>query len=531
MAKARDSARSSGKSDPIDALAVVRAARREPDLPVARLDGPARELRLLVDHREDLVRDRTGHINRLRWHFHELDPTWDPPARSMTRYKTLDAIAERLNDFDGMVARMPADQALLLCLNCRSTRCRRASNHPAPGDAMDELYWDPFDVDIDTDPYETWRRMRDEAPAYRNDRFDFWALSRFADVEAAHRDPKTFSSSHGTVLELMADERVPAAMMIFLDPPDHTQLRALVSRAFTPRRVAHLEGRIRELCDQFLAPWVDGQAFDYVQGFGARLPAMVIASLLGVPASDQAEVRRLIDTMFHLDPDKGMVNDVSLTAQIELHEYLTRQIEDRRARPRDDMLTDLVNAELTDDQGAVRRLTVDEAANFGNLLISAGTETVARLLGWSAVVLDQHPDQRAALAVVPSLIPNAVEELLRYEAPSPVQGRWLAADVALHGHTIPAGSKVLLLTGSAGRDERKYPEAHVFDIHRNFDHHVSFGYGIHFCLGASLARLEGRVALEETLKRHPRWTVDHASAVRLHTSTVRGWTNVPVLAA
>ena len=172
-----------------------------------------------------------------------------------------------------------------------------------------------------------------------------------------------------------------------------------------------------------------------------------------------------------------------------------------------------------------------ESAEFANLLISAGTETVARLLGWASIILARHADQRAALAADPSLIPNAIEELLRYEAPSPVQGRWTTQDVTLHGTTIPADSKVLLLTGSAGRDERKYADAHRFDIHRDFDHHVSFGYGIHFCIGAALARMEGRIGLEEVLKRYPAWEVDEDAAVRLHTSTVRGWVNVPVVAA
>jgi cytochrome P450 len=223
-----------------------------------------------------------------------------------------------------------------------------------------------------------------------------------------------------------------------------------------------------------------------------------------------------------------MINDVSFGAQIQLHEYLIGQIEARTTEPRDDMLTDLVQAEIVDADGTVRHLTTDESAIFANLLISAGTETVARLLGWAAVVLDQHPTQRAELAADPSLIPNAVEELLRFEAPSPVQGRWSTAEVALAGTTIPADSKVLLLTGSAGRDERKYPDADRFDIHRSFDHHVSFGYGIHFCLGAALARMEGRIALEETLSRFPEWSVDVDGARRLHTSTVRGWVNVPI---
>jgi cytochrome P450 len=395
-------------------------------------------------------------------------------------------------------------------------------------DTIPELYYDPFDVDIDTNPYAIWRRMRDEAPVYRNDRYDFWALSRFDDVEAAHLDPKTFSSAHGTVLEIMSANRIPVAQMIFMDPPDHTRLRALVSRAFTPRRVGALEQRIRELCADFLDAQRGEPGFDYVQDFGARLPAMVIASLLGVPIEDQNWARERIDTIFHIEPGVGMINEVSLGAQIELTEYLTAQLEERAASPRDDMLTDLVNAELTDTDGSVRRLEIFESAMFANLLINAGTETVARLLGWSAVILARHPDQRAELAADPTLIPNAIEELLRYEAPSPVQGRWTTSEVWLHGTVIPQDSKVLLLTGSAGRDERKYPDAERFDIHRDFTQHVSFGYGVHFCIGAALARLEGRIALEETLARYPAWEVDHDRARRLHTSTVRGWINVPI---
>jgi len=381
-----------------------------------------------------------------------------------------------------------------------------------------DLYWDPIDVELDTEPYEIWRRLRDEAPLYRNERLDFWALSRYDDVEAAHRDPATFLSSHGTVLEMMTADPVPSGLMIFQDPPEHTRLRSLVSRAFTPRRVSGLEAHIRDLCDDLLAPWTDGAGFDFVADFGATLPSMVISELLGVPASDRVWVKEKIDTTFHIEPDVGMINDVSLAARIELDGYLMGLLEERRAAPGDDLLSGL----------AATGLTLRECADFANLLVSAGTETVARLLGWAAVVLDEHPDQRAALAADPALLPNAVEELLRYEAPSPVQGRWTSRPVELHGHVVPANSKVLLLTGSAGRDERRYPDADRFDVRRRFDHHVSFGFGIHFCLGAALARLEGRVALEETLRRHPSWEVDRDRAVRLHTSTVRGWSSVPV---
>jgi cytochrome P450 len=382
----------------------------------------------------------------------------------------------------------------------------------------EELYWDPIDADIDTAPYEIWRRMRDEAPLYRNDRHDFWALSRYADVEAAHRDPATFLSSHGTVLEMMSSERIPTGMMIFNDPPEHSRLRSLVSRAFTPRRVAGLESHIRDLCGQLLEPWTDGAEFDFVADFGGTLPSMVICELMGLPAGDRAWAKETIDTFFYIEPDVGMINETSLNAMIELHNYLIALTEERTKAPGDDLLSGLTQTELTPL----------EVVNFANLLISAGTETVARLLGWAAIILAEHPDQRAQLAADATLIPNAVEELLRYEAPSPVQGRWVAKPVELHGTTIPVGSKVLLLTGSAGRDERQYPDADRFDIHRHFDNHVSFGFGIHFCIGAALARLEGRVGLEEVLERHPTWDIDRENAVQQHTSTVRGWASVPV---
>jgi len=397
--------------------------------------------------------------------------------------------------------------------------------------AVGELYWDPFDVEIDTNPYECWRRLRDEAPVYRNERYDFWALSRFADVQAASADPKTFMSSRGTVLELMGSEMAFTNMIIFMDPPEHDSLRALVSRAFTPKRGAALEERIRDVCVSLLDPFVGAGEFDYVQDFGAQLPSTVISMLLGVPASERREVLHHIDTIFHIEPGVGMVNDISVRSQMWLMEYISEKLAERRLQPRDDLFTALVQAEIPDDAGGSRRLTDLEAAAFGNLLVSAGTETVARLLGWTAVVLDAHPEQRSEVAADRALIPNTVEELLRFEAPSPVQGRWTSRDVEMHGVTIPANSKVLLITGSAGRDERRYANADTFDVHREIGTHVTFGFGIHFCLGAALARLEGRIALEETLKRFPEWQVDHGRAERLHTSTVRGWKSVPVVVA
>jgi cytochrome P450 len=391
-----------------------------------------------------------------------------------------------------------------------------------------DLYWDPFDADLDASPHETWRRMRDEAPLYRNDRYDFWALSRYADVEAAHKDVTTFSSAHATVLELMGKEFSQPGQLIFLDPPDHTRLRGLVSRAFTPRRVHALEDHIRELCASMLDPHVGADRFDYVVDFGAQLPSRVISALVGVPEEEREYARKLVDTLFHFEPGVGMLNEISLNAQIELYEYLASLIDQRLAEPRDDMISALAHAEITDESGAPRRLDRDECATFVGLLFNAGTETVARLLGNAAVVLGEHPDQRAHLVADAGVIPNAVEELLRYEAPSPVQGRWTLRETTVHGVTIPEDSKVLLLTGAAGRDERAFADADRFDVSRKIDHHLSFGYGIHFCVGAALARLEGRIALEETLKRFPTWDVVHDEAVRLHTSTVRGWASVPI---
>ncbi|HEY6427013.1 MAG TPA: cytochrome P450, partial [Acidimicrobiales bacterium] len=209
-------------------------------------------------------------------------------------------------------------------------------------------------------------------------------------------------------------------------------------------------------------------------------------------------------------------------------DWATEVLKDRQKHPRDDMFTELVNGEIVDEDGELRRLTIEQAVNFALLIANAGTETVARLLGWAALTLDDNPDQRAELASNPELIPNAVEELLRYEAPSPVQSRFCTADYEVHGQTIPANSKVVMITGSAGRDERAFPDADLFDIHRKIDHHLSFGYGIHFCLGAALARTEGRIALEETFKRFPEWSVDRDRAVPLYTSTVRGYTNLPI---
>jgi cytochrome P450 len=410
--------------------------------------------------------------------------------------------------------------------------------------AAAEVYYDPYDEAIDRDPHPVWRRLRDEAPLYHNERYEFYALSRHADVLAASLDWQTYSSARGTVLEMIDTAAPPpgldgaaggygeavgemqSLMMIFTDPPRHDDLRRLVSRAFTPRRVSALEGRTRELCAAFLDPFVGGSGFDYLEDFAAKIPSMVIGALLGVPDDHQDQLRIWADLMLRYEPE-GM-SDEKLGAMRDLHSYMADMVRERQERPRDDMVSDLVGSEITLDDGTTRRLSYDEVMAFFTLLQVAGSETTARLMGWTAVLLARHPEQRARLLRERELIPNAVEELLRYEAPSPIQARYVTRDAEWYGETVPAGSKIALLTGSAGRDERKYPDPDRFDVGREFDRHVSFGYGIHFCLGANLARLEARVMIDETLRRFPEWHVDESEVEFVRTTTVRGPAHVPL---
>jgi len=393
-------------------------------------------------------------------------------------------------------------------------------------DAPGTIYWDPYDMEIDADPHPVWKRMRDEQPVYRNERYDFWALSRHDDIAAVHRDHATFTSSRGTVLELMGTDLGDRGSIIFKDPPIHTILRSLVSRAFTPRRMAAMEDTVRGICVDLLDPFVGSAGFDYVQEFGAQLSSRVICALLGVPEEEREEKRAIIDQTMHLEPGIGMINDISLVAQAQMWEYIDSLAVEREADPHDDLISVVSHAEITDDEGERRKLTRTEVVDFGSVLLGAGFETVVRLVGNAGVLLAEHPDQRAFLAANPDAIPNAVEEMLRYEAPSPVQGRMTTRDVMLHDVTIPRDAKVLMLTGSAGRDDRVFRDPDRFDVRRDVGQHITFGFGIHFCLGAALARLEGRVALEETLKRWPEWELDPEHTERAFTSTVRGYKHV-----
>ena len=391
-------------------------------------------------------------------------------------------------------------------------------------------YYDPFDFEIDADPYPTWKRLRDEAPLYRNDRYDFYALSRFDDVAAAFKDWRTYSSAKGTVLEIIKSGLdVPAGMVIFEDPPLHDYHRGLVSRVFTPKKMNALESKLREFCARSLDPHVGTGRFDFIADLGAQMPMQAIGMLLGIPEQDQNTLRDIVDDSLKLDdgtmPDFTYDRSTDVSTADLLREYIDWRIK----HPTDDLMTELLHAEFEDETGTPRRLTRGEVLNFVTLLNGAGNETTTRLIGWTGKLLAEHPDQRRALVEDRSLIPQAIEEILRYEAPSPVQGRWVTADVEHHGHAVPKDSVMLLLNGAANRDDRKFDRGDTFDIHRNIDFHLAFGYGIHFCLGAALARIEGRIALEEVLERWPAWDVDWDNAVQARTSTVRGWESLPVV--
>jgi cytochrome P450 len=392
-------------------------------------------------------------------------------------------------------------------------------------DVDTDIYYDPYDFGIDADPYPVWKRMRDEMPLYRNERHDFYAVSRFADVEACSVNWQTFSSAKGSVLEfIQAGMEVPRGMFIFEDPPVHDLHRRLMNRVFSPRRVSALEDQMRAYCARALDPFVGAGGFDFVRDLGADMPMRVISEMLGIPEEDQATVRDRVDEGLRIEEGGRPDVESMLTNQSQFAQYITF----RREHPSNDLMTDLIEVTFVDEHGVERHLEEEEILNYSGLLAAAGNETTTRLIGWTGYLLATNPEQRRLLVDDRSLVPAAIEEILRYEAPSPVQARYVTREVELHGSTVPGGSVLLMLTGAANRDERKFDAPDRFDVRRRIDHHVSFGYGVHFCLGAALARLEGRIALEEVLSRFPEWDVDVDNAERVHTTTVRGWHRLPV---
>jgi cytochrome P450 len=392
----------------------------------------------------------------------------------------------------------------------------------------DDLYYDPWNVEIDLEPYPVYRRLRDEAPLYYNERHDFWGVSRYADVEAALKDSDRLSSAKGDILEVVkADPVMPPGVFINEDPPLHTIHRALVSRAFTPKKMRALEGKVRSFCAACLDPLMGEERFDFVVDLGRELPMRTIGMLAGIPDADQPSVRANAHRVLRNQPGKPLPVDKDHYFDGDM---FTDYVSWREQNPSDDLITELLNVEFEDEAGTTRQLTKQELLIFLAVVAGAGVETTGRLFGWMGKVLAEHPDQRGQLVDDHSLIPAAIEELLRFEPPGPHVARYVATeDVRYQGRTVPRGSALLVMLASANRDERHFEDPDRFDIRRKPGGHLTFGRGAHFCVGAPLARLEGRVALEEVLKRFPEWQVDLDGARRSRTSTVRGWDSMPAI--
>jgi cytochrome P450 len=391
-----------------------------------------------------------------------------------------------------------------------------------------ELYYDPFDVEIDSSPYPVWKRMREEAPLYYNEKYNFFALSRYEDVERELPNWQTYRSGRGTTADILfANIEVPPGILLFEDPPLHDLHRKLLSRVFTPRRMLAVESMVRGFCIRELDPLVGASGFDFIADLGAMMPMRTIGYLLGIPEQDQEKIRDR--SVANLEMAKGS-DPAAVDASIFANTIalFAEYIEWRASHPSDDLMTELLRAEIEEPDGTKRPLSRTEVLSYTAMIAGAGNETTARLIGFMGQLLSDHPDQRRELAEDPSLIPGAIEETLRYEPPSPVQARYVAQDAELYGRAIPEGSFMLLLNASANRDESHFPDPDRYDIHRKGSH-LSFGQGLHFCLGSALARLEARVAFEEVLKRWPDWEVDYASAKRAHTASVRGWARLPVV--
>lgn len=391
----------------------------------------------------------------------------------------------------------------------------------------DDLYYDPWDVDLNADPYPMFRRIRENAPLYYNAEHDFYALSRFGDVNRALVDHQTFSSARGVVLEIIkAGIDIPPGLLIFEDPPVHDIHRSLLSRAFTPRKINSLEPMIREFTQRCLDPLVGGDRVDFVKDLGAIMPLRVVGMLFGIPEDYQRRVQKDGEKFVRTKRGGRMTDNTD--AKLADGEVFADFIDWRTTHPADDLTTELLNAEFEDERGVTRKLHRDELLMFMKVVAVAGSETTTRLIGWSGKLLSEHPDQRRQLVDDRSLLPGAIEELLRFEPPALQAARYVTRDIEFHGQTVPEGSAILTLIGAANRDERRFGEnAESFDVTRVPRQHLTFGVGAHYCLGNALARIEGRIALDEIMNRFPDWEVDLDAAVFSSSSAVRGWDSMP----
>lgn len=393
-----------------------------------------------------------------------------------------------------------------------------------------QLVFDPFSEEFFNGPYETYRRMREDAPVYYNEQYDFYALTRHADVAAAFKDFETYSSAYGVDLGMVRrGQPVPAKMIISLDPPEHRHMRSLVNKVFTPRAIAGLKSMVAEQIEHYLTA-ADPEGFDVVQDFSALFPVEVITGMLGVPIAYRQQVRLWIDELLHREPGQIEMSEAGVQAMAESWTMYYELIQQRRAEPQDDMITDLIAAEVERDDGEKTRLRGSEIAGFATLLGGAGAETVTKLVGNAATVFAQYPEQWQKLLDDPGKVPAAIEELLRYEAPSQYNVRRSTKAVHLHGVVIPAGKPVFLVGGSANRDPEAWTDPDIFDIDRDRAEaqNLSFGYGIHSCLGAALARMECAIALEKMLEHMPRYEVLWEGCKRVSMQNVAGWSHVPV---
>ncbi len=394
--------------------------------------------------------------------------------------------------------------------------------------ADSSVYYDPYDVEITADPYPTYARLREEAPIYYNERYDFWALSRHADVEKALSNWETFSNQRSDILELMkSDFDMPKGVMMFEDPPVHTMLRGLMSRVFTPRRMAEIEDQIRQFCVNCLNPLIGSDDFDIVADLASMMPMRVIGMLLGIPESEQAAVRDANDANLRTKPGSPM--KVVSADRIADGSIYADYVEWRSHNPSNDLMTALLNVEFEDEGGVTRKLTRKEILHYTQVVAGAGNETTGRLIGWLAKVLAEHPDQRREVVEDRSLLLRVVDETLRLEPPGTNLARYIAKDFEVYGTTVPAGSAMLLMLGAANRDPRRYENPDAFDIHRANISHLTLGKGLHYCLGANLARLEGKVALDELLNRWPEWDIDYETMQLASTSTMRGWERLRIV--
>jgi cytochrome P450 len=394
-----------------------------------------------------------------------------------------------------------------------------------------QLVFDPFSEEFFTDPYPTYRRMREEAPVYYSEEYDFYALTRHEDVAAAFKDYETYSSARGIELSMIKKGGVPpeSKSMIFMDPPEHRRMRSLVNKVFTPRAITALKDTVTELIEHHLAQ-VDTRQFDVVADFSALFPVEVISTVLGVPAEHRQQIRHWVDTSLHREPGQIEMDETNWEAVHQTGAFYYNLIQERRKQPQDDMISGLIAAEVERDSGGTTKLDDIGITGFATLLGGAGAETVTKLVGNAIVQFARNPDQWQRLLDDRSKVPAAVEEVLRFEAPTQYNVRYSLKDAHLHGVTIPAGNPVFLLGGSANRDSDAFTDADKFDIDRDRTEaqNLGFGYGVHSCLGAALARLESAVALEKLLDLMPRYEVIWDGCKRVSMTNVAGWSNVPV---